>query len=65
MACLFLSIVAPLPQLGLTGYSGPKLGSGEFVDHPERLIFLLMLYYSTIPWMERNVFPKVTRLFVR
>ena len=65
MACLFLSIVLPLPPFGLAGYSGPTLGSGEFVDHPERVIFLLMLYFTTIPWIERNVTPKVTRLFVR
>lgn len=65
MACLLLSIVVPLPQLGLAGYSGPTLGSGEFVEHPETVVFLLMLYFSTIPWMERNVFPKVVRLFVR
>ncbi len=65
MACLFLSIVVPLRQLGLAGYSGPTLGSGEFAEHPERVTFLLMLYFSTIPWMERNVFPKVARLFVR
>lgn len=65
MACVFLSMVVPLPSLGLAGYSGPTLGSGEFVDHPERVIFLLMLYFTTIPWIERNVVPKVTRLFVR
>lgn len=65
LACLFLSLVVPLPPLGLAGFAGPRLGSGELVDHPERVIFLLMLYFTFIPWLERTVFPKVQRLYTR
>ena len=64
--CLILSLVLPLPQLGLARYSGAQPGtSGIFVDHPETVVFLFMLYFTSIPWLERNVFPKVTRQFDR
>ncbi|MFA6167158.1 MAG: hypothetical protein WC700_11125 [Gemmatimonadaceae bacterium] len=63
IACVFLSVVVPLPQLGLAGYSGPTAGSGSFVDHPETLIFVLMLHFASISWLERNVFPRVAERF--
>lgn len=65
LLCLAISQVIPIPQLGLSWYSGPTVGSGALVDHPERTVFLLMLYFASIPWLERTVFPKVTRLFAR
>lgn len=63
ITCVFLSVVIPLPRLGLAGYSGPNAGSGSFVDHPETLVFVLMLHFASIPWLERNVFPKVAQQF--
>lgn len=63
IACVFVSVVVPLPLLGLAGYSGPSGGSGSFVDHPETLIFLLMLDLASMPWLERHVFPRITPRF--
>lgn len=63
LLCLAISQILPLPQLGLSWYAGPTLGTGALVEHPERTVFLLMLYFSSIPWLERNVFPKVMRVF--
>lgn len=60
--CLLVSLALPLPQLGLAHYH-PTAGSGTLVDHPERMLFLLMVYFASIPWMERNAFPKVVRFF--
>jgi hypothetical protein len=60
--CLLVSQALPLPQLGLAHYH-PTAGSGALMDRPERMVFLLMLYFTSIPWMERHVFPKVVRVF--
>lgn len=59
--CTLLTIVVPLPQLGLSQYFGPTLGSGEFVDHPENVIFVLILYFSLIPWFEMKIFPAIQK----
>jgi hypothetical protein len=63
MVCTLVSLAVPLPQFGLARHAGATIGSGEFVDHPERMVFLLMVYFVSIPWMERHVFPKVVRVF--
>ncbi len=63
IACVFLSVVVPLPQVGLAGYAGATTGSGSFVDHPETLLFVLMLHFASIPWLERNVFPRIAQRF--
>ncbi len=60
--CLLVSQALPLPQLGLAHYH-PTAGSGTLIDHPEQMVFLLMVYFASIPWMERHVFPKVVRVF--
>lgn len=63
--CLFLSMVIPLPQLGLNGYSiTPVDGlSGYFIEHPESVIFLLILYFSLLPWFEKKLFPTIIKKF--
>ena len=64
--CALMASALPLPTLGLARYFHVSTGwSGRFVEHPEILIFSLMTYFACIPWLERNIFPKVTRLFDR
>jgi len=61
LLCMVVSLAVPLPQLGLAHYH--TAGSGALVDRPERMVFLLMVYFASIPWMERHVFPRVVRVF--
>ena len=62
MLCMAASLALPLPQLGLAHYHATS-GSGALLDRPERMVFLLMVYFASIPWMERHVFPRVVRVF--
>ena len=60
--CMLGSLAVPLPQLGLAHYHATA-GSGALLERPERMVFLLMVYFASIPWMERHVFPKVVQVF--
>ena len=66
IVCTLVASALPLPQIGLARYFHVNTGwSGRFVDHPEILIFLLMLYFACITWLERSIFPRITRLYDR
>jgi hypothetical protein len=65
MFCLLLSVVFPLPQFGLTRYSGNAIGSGSLVEHPESAIFLLIIYFAAIPWLEKNIVPRIQKHLLR
>ena len=55
--CLVLAMVLPLPELGLSNYSGNPIGTGSLDERPQTLIFLLMIYYASASWLESKILP--------
>lgn len=63
--CLAVATTLPLPELGLAGYynaHGSKQ-SGYLVEHPESVIFLLIIYFTFLPMLEKKVFPSIAKKF--
>lgn len=61
--CLLLATVLPLPELGLSNYSGNPIGTGSLVEHPQTSIFLLMIYYASASWLETKILPIIQKHF--
>ena len=53
LAAVFASVILPWPELGITADVVPRLGlsgSGEWIEHPQRAVAGMALYYALCAW---------------